>query len=222
MSLAPSMPRIKILNPSASCSPPCSSSSAASSTSCFRLPNHVGMRMTKAYAAVTIRSSQADGPIRRPVAPSLRVPSPPTPSPPVAPPPKPGTQVTVGDKSIITLEFQRQKAKELQDFFKQRKLEEANQGPFFGFIGKNEIINGRWAMFGFAVGMLTEYATGSDFVDQLEIRPRENCGREEGPVRLEMSEPENVKFMASKIITLQKLDHQNVLKLEGLAISRLV
>lgn len=27
----------------------------------------------------------------------------------------------------------------------------------------------RWAMFGFAVGMLTEYATGSDFVDQVKI-----------------------------------------------------
>ncbi|KAF2588747.1 hypothetical protein F2Q70_00038755 [Brassica cretica] len=27
----------------------------------------------------------------------------------------------------------------------------------------------RWAMFGFAVGMLTEYATGSDLVDQVKI-----------------------------------------------------
>lgn len=27
----------------------------------------------------------------------------------------------------------------------------------------------RWAMFGFAVGLLTEYATGSDFVEQLKI-----------------------------------------------------
>lgn len=114
------------------------------------------------------------------MAPSVRDPSPPTPlkptppSPPpqsstVAPPPKPAA-VAVGDgKNVITLEFQRQKAKELQDFFKQKKLEEADQGPFFGFIGKNEISNGRWAMFGFAVGMLTEYATGSDFVDQVKI-----------------------------------------------------
>jgi hypothetical protein len=29
--------------------------------------------------------------------------------------------------------------------------------------------NLRWAMFGFAVGMLTEYATGSDFVQQVKI-----------------------------------------------------
>jgi hypothetical protein len=27
----------------------------------------------------------------------------------------------------------------------------------------------RWAMFGFAVGVLTEYATGSNFVDQVKI-----------------------------------------------------
>lgn len=67
------------------------------------------------------------------------------------------------------MEYQRQKAKELQEYFRQKKLEEANQGPFFGFIPKNEIANGRWAMFGFAVGMLTEYATGSDFVDQVKI-----------------------------------------------------
>lgn len=89
------------------------------------------------------------------MAPSVKEPSPPTPlkptppSPPppqsstVAPPPKPAA-VAVGDgKNVITLEFQRQKAKELQDYFKQKKLEEADQGPFFGFIGKNEISNGR-------------------------------------------------------------------------------
>lgn len=109
----------------------------------------------------TIRSSQTEGPIRRPVAPSLREPSTPPPplkptppsqppsltppSPPV-PPSKPASLagvVSMEDKNVITLEFQRQKAKELQDYFKQKKLEEANQGPFFGFIGKNEIANGR-------------------------------------------------------------------------------
>lgn len=131
---------------------------------------------------MTIRSSQAEGPVRRPVAPPLRAPSspaapspplnpvPPTsPSSPVTPPPKPAAQVAVEDKNVVTLEFQRQKAKELQEYFKQKKFEEADQGPFFGFVGKNEIANGRWAMFGFAVGLLTEYATGSDFVDQVKI-----------------------------------------------------
>ncbi|GER26154.1 one-helix protein 2 [Striga asiatica] len=115
----------------------------------------------------TIRSSQAEGPLRRPVAPAPIKPVPPSPSLPNSPPPKPAA--AAGDKSAITLEFQRQKAKELQEYFKLKKLEEADQGPFFGFIGKNEISNGRWAMFGFAVGMLTEYATGSDFVDQVKI-----------------------------------------------------
>ena len=37
----------------------------------------------------------------------------------------------------------------------------------FGFTKKNEIGNGRWVMFGFAVGLLTEYATGADFPQQL-------------------------------------------------------
>jgi hypothetical protein len=49
----------------------------------------------------------------------------------------------VEDNNVVTLEFQRQKAKEIQEYFKQKKLEEANQGPFFGFVGKNEISNGR-------------------------------------------------------------------------------
>ncbi|KAK4434675.1 Light-harvesting complex-like protein OHP2, chloroplastic [Sesamum alatum] len=142
---SPSFPCIKIPNTPSSCS---------SSSPTFRF---------------TIRSSQADGPLRRPVAPAPVKPVPPPPSspPPPTAPPKPAA--AVGDKGVITLEFQRKKAKELQEYFKQKKLEEANQGPFFGFIGKNEISNGRWAMFGFAVGMLTEYATGSDFVDQVKI-----------------------------------------------------
>lgn len=69
------------------------------------------------------------------------------PSPPSAPPPKPvavaPAAVENGKKSAVTMEFQRQKAKELQEYFKKKKLEEANQGPFFGFLAKNEISNGR-------------------------------------------------------------------------------
>ncbi|CAL4948977.1 unnamed protein product [Urochloa decumbens] len=42
----------------------------------------------------------------------------------------------------VTLEYQRKVAKDLQDYFKQKKLEEANQGPLFGFLPKNEISNG--------------------------------------------------------------------------------
>ncbi|KAE8729376.1 putative serine/threonine-protein kinase [Hibiscus syriacus] len=40
-------------------------------------------------------------------------------------------------------------------------------------------------------------------------------------VRFDTSEPESVKFMAREIMILQKLDHPNVVKLEGLATSRL-
>lgn len=96
-------------------------------------------------SVLTIRSSQADGPIRRPVATPPARPTPP--SPPSVPPP---TTVAVstpvvenGKKNVVTMEFQRQKAKELQEYFKKKKLEEANQGPFFGFLAKNEISNGR-------------------------------------------------------------------------------
>uniref|UniRef100_A0A7N1A624 One-helix protein 2 n=1 Tax=Kalanchoe fedtschenkoi TaxID=63787 RepID=A0A7N1A624_KALFE len=151
MSVASSIPSIK--------PPTCPSTSPASSSS----PSTF-----RCFSATTIRGSQqADGPIRRPVAPPLRQPaaSPPQPAPPA---PKPAAVAAV-DKGVVTLEFQRQMAKELQEYFKQKKLEEADVGPFFGFLAKNEISNGRWAMFGFAVGMLTEYATGSDFVEQVKI-----------------------------------------------------
>ncbi|RDX61586.1 Light-harvesting complex-like protein OHP2, chloroplastic [Mucuna pruriens] len=163
MSVTSSFPCIKI--------PACSSSSSctSSSTSSFRFSS------CKPYAAVSVRNSQTEGPLRRPGAPPVRepsssVPQPLKPSPPSSqPPPQKASSVVGDDKSVVTLEFQRQKAKELQEYFKQKKLDEADQGPFFGFIGKNEISNGRWAMFGFAVGLLTEYATGSDFVDQVKI-----------------------------------------------------
>ncbi|KAL3371370.1 hypothetical protein AABB24_008085 [Solanum stoloniferum] len=149
--------------------------SVASSSSfpCIKIQNPSSSSTSYNYrfsTTLTIRSSQADGPLRRPM---VQPPTPVKPTPPSPPSPSssspPPKQVAVEGKNVITMEFQRQKAKELQEYFKQKKLEEANQGPFFGFIGKNEISNGRWAMFGFAVGMLTEYATGSDFVDQVKI-----------------------------------------------------
>uniref|UniRef100_A0A2K2ADS0 Protein kinase domain-containing protein n=1 Tax=Populus trichocarpa TaxID=3694 RepID=A0A2K2ADS0_POPTR len=40
-------------------------------------------------------------------------------------------------------------------------------------------------------------------------------------VRFDTSEPESVKFMAREIMMLQKLDHLNVIKLEGVATSRM-
>lgn len=40
-------------------------------------------------------------------------------------------------------------------------------------------------------------------------------------VKFNTSEPESIKFMAREILMLQRLDHPNVIKLEGLATSRL-
>ncbi|KAK6792110.1 hypothetical protein RDI58_011191 [Solanum bulbocastanum] len=40
-------------------------------------------------------------------------------------------------------------------------------------------------------------------------------------VKFDTSEPESVKFMAREIIILKKLDHPNIIKLEGLATSRM-
>ncbi|CAN8290087.1 unnamed protein product [Cochlearia groenlandica] len=163
MSLASPIQCIRILNPSSS------SSSSTASSSNFRFST-----TNTTPRVIIIRCSQAEGPLRRPSAPpTLREPSPPLkPTPPSSSPPSPPPpqkSVAVDGKGVITVEFQRQKAKELQDYFKKKKLEASGQGPFFGFQTKNEISNGRWAMFGFAVGMLTEYATGSDLVDQVKI-----------------------------------------------------
>ncbi|KAK1298027.1 hypothetical protein QJS10_CPB14g01225 [Acorus calamus] len=122
-----------------------------------------------------IRSSNSEGPLRRPsLSPppttTLKPAPPPSQSPPPPPSPLPvSPSASAAGSGVVTLEYQRKVAKELQEYFRQKKLEEANQGPLFGFVGKNEISNGRWAMFGFAVGMLTEYATGADFVQQVKI-----------------------------------------------------
>lgn len=40
-------------------------------------------------------------------------------------------------------------------------------------------------------------------------------------VRFDTSEPDSIKFMAREIMILQKLDHPNVIKLKGLATSRM-
>ena len=82
----------------------------------------------------------------------LREPAPPpSPSPPSSSSPPPPPLSASLDKNVVTLELQRQVAKELQDYFKQKKMEEANQGPFFGFLGKNEIANGRYMVFSFSI-----------------------------------------------------------------------
>ncbi|KAE8682297.1 Low affinity potassium transport system protein kup isoform 1 [Hibiscus syriacus] len=108
MSITTSITCLKIPNP---CSPP-SSSLPSSSTSCRLSPS------PKPYV-VTIRSSQTEGPLRRPVAPLKPVPpsSPPPPQPAPPPPssPPPPSVSAVGEQNVITLEFQRQTASTLQE-----------------------------------------------------------------------------------------------------------
>ena len=142
MSGACSFPFAKIKIPTVSSSSAAVSPSASAASSTSSSSAHTSIRFSSSKPFVfTIRCSQTDGPIRRPAAPSLREPSPPLKPTPVA---QPSAKAYVAKQdNTITLEFQRQKAKELQEYFKQKKLDEADQGPFFGFIGKNEISNGR-------------------------------------------------------------------------------
>lgn len=80
------------------------------------------------------------------------------------------TAAAAASASGVTLEYQRQQAKAMQQYFKAKKLDETiEQAKVFGWTKKNEILNGRWVMFGFAVGLLTEYATGVSFVDQIKM-----------------------------------------------------
>eukprot|EP00223_Ostreococcus_mediterraneus_P001347 CAMPEP_0179726280 /NCGR_PEP_ID=MMETSP0938-20121108/6995_1 /TAXON_ID=548131 ORGANISM="Ostreococcus mediterraneus, Strain clade-D-RCC1107" /NCGR_SAMPLE_ID=MMETSP0938 /ASSEMBLY_ACC=CAM_ASM_000576 /LENGTH=161 /DNA_ID=CAMNT_0021600413 /DNA_START=202 /DNA_END=689 /DNA_ORIENTATION=+ len=73
-------------------------------------------------------------------------------------------------KAPTTVEYQRQQAKMMVKYFKDKQYEEAvEDAQVFGFTPKNEINNGRWTMFGLLVGMLTEIATGVDFPDQINL-----------------------------------------------------
>ncbi|CAM6037617.1 unnamed protein product [Sphagnum compactum] len=134
---------------------------------------------------IVIRCSKAEGPLRRPSAPvaapsvTTSAPPPATPPPPAAPqspassasaPAAAAALVSSSKSSSLSIEYQRQRAKEMQDYFLDKKFEDQiRAGRLFGWTQKNEIGNGRWAMFGIAVGLLTEYATGSSFVEQLKI-----------------------------------------------------
>lgn len=70
----------------------------------------------------------------------------------------------------VTIQFQREQAKAMRQYFKSLAYrEEVVKSQVFGWTPKNEITNGRWVMFGFAVGLLTEYATGADFIQQLKL-----------------------------------------------------
>ncbi|XP_018448659.1 light-harvesting complex-like protein OHP2, chloroplastic [Raphanus sativus] len=106
MSVASPIQCIRILNPS-----------STTNSSSFRFS-------TTKPCVLVIRCSQAEGPLRRPSAPpTLPEPSPPQKPVPPTPSSPPQKSVAVDGKGVTTVEFQRQKAKELQDYFKQKKLE---------------------------------------------------------------------------------------------------
>lgn len=52
---------------------------------------------------------------------------------------------------------------------KPRKLREYEKNKQLGWVPKAEIANGRWVMFGLLVGMLTEYSTGVNFIEQIKL-----------------------------------------------------
>lgn len=110
--------------------------------------------------------------------PVLKPPPAPAPQPPevgtatttTAPPVHQAVAAAAAAPTGVTIEFQRQQAKAMQQYFRGLKLEESvEQGRMFGWTRKNEIRNGRWVMTGLAVGLLTEYATGVDFVEQIKM-----------------------------------------------------
>lgn len=107
--------------------------------------------------AHAIRAANAEGPLRRPSVPTPSIatspapPSPPTsspapsPSPSHASAPPPPTQVTPAKSTAVSIEYQRQRAKELREYFLDKKYEEKIRGErIFGWTRKNEITNGRY------------------------------------------------------------------------------
>jgi hypothetical protein len=73
-------------------------------------------------------------------------------------------------RSGVTIEYQRQQAKAMQAYFRDQKVEEATMdAQVFGWTRNNEIGNGRWVMMGLAIGLLTEFATAVNFIDQIKL-----------------------------------------------------
>ena len=103
--------------------------------------------------------------------PTLRKPEAAPPTPPSPPSEAAATRVSSAPSaSGVTIEYQRAQAKALTAYFKASKaVAKAEAAKTFGWTKANELRNGRWVMFGVGVGLLTEYATGVSFVDQLKL-----------------------------------------------------
>mmetsp|Transcript_20029 Transcript_20029/g.29995 ORF Transcript_20029/g.29995 Transcript_20029/m.29995 type:complete len:179 (-) Transcript_20029:105-641(-) len=70
----------------------------------------------------------------------------------------------------MDIEQQKERAKEMIKYYRIKGLErtESNR-QVFGWTPNNELLNGRWVMMGLFLGLLTEYATGVNFIDQIKI-----------------------------------------------------
>lgn len=101
--------------------------------------------------------------LQKPVAKPARAPEPTT-------VPAAAAAAVAAADGTVTIEYQRQQAKAMQKYFLSLKeSSRVEQAKVFGWTRKNEITNGRWVMIGFVVGLMTEYATGVSFPDQLKL-----------------------------------------------------
>lgn len=138
------------------------SMAATMSLPSLSLPNTLNYKaVARRHGAgvVSVRAANAEGPLRRPSAPGAPsiVTSPAPPSPPTSepspspspsqlstPPPAPAKVAPPGKTSAVSIEYQRQRAKELQEYFLDKQYEEKVRGErIFGWTRKNEIANGR-------------------------------------------------------------------------------
>merc|ERR1712224_14024 len=72
--------------------------------------------------------------------------------------------------SPITVEFQRRRAREMSSYYvRLKQATELGESKLLGWNKKNEILNGRWVMMGIAIGLLTEYATTVNIIDQIKL-----------------------------------------------------
>jgi hypothetical protein len=69
----------------------------------------------------------------------------------------------------VTVEFQRRAAKETAAWLEQEANASKNSdvGPRLGWVPGAEKLNGRWVMMGFLIGLITEFSTGVNFIDQV-------------------------------------------------------
>jgi hypothetical protein len=116
-----------------------------------------------------------EAPPKRPEPPRLFAegdPQPPAASTSGAPAPAAATPVLAPTGAAgVTVEYQRARAKEMRAFLQREAAFRVQQqeSAGFGWTRAAERSNGRWVMFGFAVGLLTEFATGVDFPQQLRL-----------------------------------------------------